>query len=162
MACMPREGKRAEVVLTTDGSDAGGHDTGIERVRNVPAAKGLPRRECGAKRQTVTVALGERGAAGVESCGDHPNTQHPDLVREARVVVACHAGRRTGEGRIEVGHLAGGMAPRVGAPGPYHPDRAPVHRLQRPLENALYGAPAGLTLPAGKGAPEIGQTHRET
>jgi hypothetical protein len=82
---------------------------------------------------------------------------HPDLGRQGGVEGTHQGGQRDGRLEVEVGGLAGGVDPGVGASGAHHGDRESAgHGLEGRLQLTLHGAALALSLPAAKGPAEVG------
>jgi hypothetical protein len=108
---------------------------------------------------TVGVAPPQRGEPRVESLGREGRGAHPDIGGQqagqagedpARSVIGTGPGRG---GDVQVDDLAAGMHPRVGATRhrQLRKRRQPQHSSERCGQHVLYGPPAGLGGPAGKG-----------
>ena len=108
----------------------------------------------------VTDAVGvtppQRGESRVESVGCRADGAHPDVGGQQAGQPGQGPVRRAGPGRggdVHVDDLAAGVHPGVGAAGHRQPGRR--RQPQRPSErcgqHVLYGPPAGLGGPPGKG-----------
>ena len=107
----------------------------------------------------IGVAAPQRGEPRVESAGREARRPHPDIGGQqagqagddpARSVIMAGPGRG---GDVQVDDLAAGVHPGIGAAGhrQFRGRRQPQHSSERCGQHVLYGPPAGLGGPPGKG-----------
>jgi hypothetical protein len=107
----------------------------------------------------VGVAAPQRGEPRVESAGREARGPHPDIGGQqagqagdhpARSVIVAGPGLG---GDVQVDDLAAGVHPGIGAAGHRQSrgGRQPQHSSERCGQHVLYGPPAGLGGPPGKG-----------